>query len=209
MYSGSNVTNSSQPASVPRRSFPKLKERQRNTLPASKSRAVSGLETKYREMLGEKKKLQEAEYEWVGVNGYELAAKYYRERLYHLNSTLSHLEQSIRMFDTKWQRKRLMAPKVLKLGRPLLPKMQFQRALVRIFRSATEPLTVKDIAARIAFDLRLPMNRRDQRQRLWAMTYCSLRSNYDHGYVDCLDCKPAKWFAVASSNHLDGDFTSR
>jgi hypothetical protein len=48
------------------------------------SNIANSLERKYRETLGEIKKLEAAEYEWVGVEGYKLAEDYWRKRLRRL-----------------------------------------------------------------------------------------------------------------------------
>jgi hypothetical protein len=178
-----------------RKLFRTPKTRDRKKRATASTRAVSGLERKYQEMLGEIKKLESAEYEWVGVDGFKQAENYWRDRLTSLRSTLVALERSIRMFDPKWAAKSSMVPKMTMHGRPLLPRGVFHSALVKVLRSASEALLIKDIVARIASALGLPTDRRDQRQRLYAMTYSSLRLNLAKGRVDYVGV-PAKWFAV-------------
>ncbi|HEX4160255.1 MAG TPA: hypothetical protein VHY79_17455 [Rhizomicrobium sp.] len=185
---------------APLRAFPAPHEHQRKSLPRAGSPVLGGLERKYQETLGKKKQLQEAEYEWQGFDGFELAEKRYAELLTRVNSDLLMLENSIRMFDPDWTRKRLMAPRVKRTSR-LLPRNAFKIALVKVMRAAKEPLTVREITALIARNLDLPMHRRDQRQRVWNMAYNALRSSHKKGHVECSDCSPAKWFAVAPRSH--------
>ncbi len=196
----STTTPSSNSQSAPHRTFPKRNPPQRKVIAANPSAVLNALERKYQETLGAKKALQESEYEWQGFDGFEMAETRYLERLSQLNTTLAALEKSIRTFDPDWLRKRMMAPKVSRSS-PHLPKGTLKPVIVKVLRDASEPLTVKDIAARVAQKLGLPMHRRDQRQRLWIGTYNALRSACDSGYVKCLDCHPAKWFAASLTSH--------
>lgn len=180
-----------------RNRYPPPKERNRNTLPASPLQSVRGLERKYRETLGELKALQEAEYEWVGRDGFALAEQYYYQRLESLRGTLTTIEKAIRMFDSKWERKRQMAPTLLKSTSPLLRKGRLGKALIRILKEEAQPLLVMDLAGRLAATLHLPFGSLAQRQRVWGMTYSALRQFYNAGYVVSIG-KPAKWSAVAS-----------
>ena len=166
-------------------------------------RAANALECKYRETLGEIKKLEMAEYEWTDRIGYEDAEKWWRDRLKQLLSTLASLERSIRLFDPKWQRKSLMIPILKQRTRPLLPKGAFQRALVEVMRDAKEPLLASEIAMRIASQLGLPIRLHDQRLRLSRMALSSLRSFQSKGRVGFMG-SPAKWFAVPSTSQAEG-----
>ena len=181
-----------------RNRYPPPKTRNRNTLPASPIQSVRGLERKYRETLGELKALQEAEYEWVGREGFALAEQYYYQRLESLRTTLTTIEKAIRMFDPKWERKRQMAPTPPKSTSRLLPKGRLGKALIRVLKEEPEPLLVMDLAGRVAAALHLPFTSLDQRQRVWRMTYSALRQFYTAGYADSIG-KPAKWFAVSGT----------
>jgi hypothetical protein len=187
------------------RAFKKLMGRQSTSVPASKNRGISALEKKYREVLGERKRLLEAQYEWQGKEGFEAAAKYYDDRLRHYNDTLAHIEKSADLLDPNWSktRQRLMAP-LLRRASPRLSKGEFKTAFIRIMRSADGvALEVSEIAARVARELALPINRRDQRLSLYATTYGALRSAYDRGLVICLEGSPGRWVLVDSNSHLE------
>lgn len=196
--------NAPEVATSSRNRFPPPKPRNRNVLPANPNQSVRGLERKYRETLGELKTLQEAEYDWVGRDGFALAEKYYWDRLNALRATLVTIEKAIRMFDVEWGRKRHMAPKVIKNSQPLLPKGKLSKTLIHILRDEPQPLLVRELAERAAHVLKLPYQRRDQRQRVWSMTNSALHRFYDLGRVDVVG-KPAKWFAISS---MSGDSIS-
>lgn len=188
------------PAPARQRSFAPLKPPQRKPGTANPSPVLNALERKYQEALGKKKTLQEAEYEWQGFDGFEMAETYYLQRLSQIDATLASLENAIREFDPDWNRKRHMAPKV-KRSSPLLPKGTLKPVLVKVLNTATEPLTVKEIAARVALELGLAVRDLDQKSRLYRATYNALRSAYDRGCVKCLDCHPNKWFSASLTSH--------
>ena len=177
--------------------------RPRTKLAAHPVRAANALELKYQETLGEIKKLETAEYEWIGRAGFDGAEKWWRDRLKQLHSTLASLERSIRLFDPKWQRKSLMIPMVRRNARPLLPKGAFQRALIYVLRNATGPLRANEIAMRIASQLGLSTRFSEQRLRIIKMAHGSLRSNQSKGRVECVG-SPAKWFIAFSTNQAEG-----
>jgi hypothetical protein len=164
--------------------------------------AVRALQKKYSYTLGEIEKLENAEYEWVGVEGYALAEQYWRERLKTLNTTLAALERSIRMFDPKWLAKSTMKACSAWKQRPLARSGEFTGALVRILSNASEPILTSDIAILIAGELRIPISRRDQRQRLYQMAYQRLRSARDRGDVVSSGL-PNKWSLARSTNQAE------
>lgn len=170
---------------------------------------MAGLERKYQETLGKLKELQEAEYEWQGFDGFELAEKYYQERLEQLQETLKAIRTTLLQFDPGWNsRERFMEPKIKRTS-PHSPKGSGTRALIKVLREGGEPLTVNEIAQRMALELGRPMKRRDQRQSVWSMAYSALQSALKAGYVECLGGKPAKWREVAPNSHSEGRFALR
>jgi hypothetical protein len=173
------------------------KQRVRKKVPPSGTYAVGALERKYQDTLGEIKTLEGAEYEWVGKDGFKLAEDYWRDRQRSLHSTLIALEKSIRMFDQKWSRKSLMVPTIRRNARPLFERTVFQKALIGLLRCATERLSILEIAEKLAPELGLPTPSAEQRARLRAMAYSSLRGYYDKGFVDC-EGTPPRWFVRTS-----------
>ena len=194
------MTDTEAAAPVPQRSFAQLKPPQRKSGIGTSSPVLSALEREYQQALGEKKKLQEAEYEWHGFNGFEMAEETYLRRLAQIEGTIKALERSIRIFDPEWSRKRQMAPKVRRSS-PKLPKGTFKPAFVEVLQATRDPLTVKEIAALAAQKLGVPMHSYEQQRRIWRQTYAALRSAYDRGYVICLDCHPSKWLSASLTSH--------
>ena|ERR1700743_2829351 len=182
------------------------KKPKRAKIPGHRIQAAHALERKYQETLGEIAKLEDAEYEWVGREGFGGAEQWWRDRLKRLHETLMTLEKSIRMFDPKWERKALMTP--YKLGTPRrMPRGVFYMALIRTITAAEGPLLVSELAARTATNLGLPMDRRDQRQRHYGMASNALKGLRKQGYVGCTG-SPAKWFALPK-NQDEGSPASR
>ena len=97
------TADSSLEISKPR--FPAPTKRERNKVPSSGSHVIGGLERKYQETIGEIKQLDEALYEWDGRAGFALANKYEIELRARHRASLVSLENSIRLLDSKWNRK--------------------------------------------------------------------------------------------------------
>lgn len=163
------------------------------------NKSISGLERKYRETLGEIKKLREEELDWQGFDGFEQADATYKRRLKQLNDQLVAIEQSIRLFDPDWLRKRHMAP-LARRSSPLLSKGVFRKALLKILREAQQPLTVANIAENVARELILPMGTRAERQKMWQTTYNALRSLEARKSVTCLCSSPSLWLLGLKSH---------
>src|ERR1700733_1378730 len=96
------------------------------------SPVLNALERKYQETLGSIKELKEAEYEWVGRDGYDLAEQWYRQRLFALEGMLANIETTSRAFDPLWKRKALMVPIIPRTSRPLLDKNEFRTAFYAV-----------------------------------------------------------------------------
>lgn len=163
------------------------------------NRSISGLEKKYRETLGELKKLREEEYDWQGFNGFELAEEAYSRQLQQLNDQLAAVEKTIRLFDPEWRRKRQMAP--LNRGTPhRLRRGAFKKAVMEVLREAVQPLTVAEIAQRAAIDLDLPMQSSEERQKSWMTTYAALQSLALKNVTICLSNSPSLWLLALKSH---------
>jgi hypothetical protein len=189
MYSPESA---SQPKAGPR--FQPIKKRDRKKQWVTGSHAISALERKFQETLGQIKQLDEAEYEWDKRSGFDLAEKYEAELRARLRAALVSLENAIRLICPDWNRKHLMKPKATRQTRPMFPRGQFQNAVITCLRRAVAPLTVYEIVEIVAPKLGLPNPTADQRRRMRIMARSSLRGYYDKGFVDCVG-EPAKWFA--------------
>jgi len=82
-------------------------KRQRRKIPPSGSHAIGALERKYQKTPEQLKQLEDADYEWEGRSGFDLANRYEIELRGRLRASLVSLENSIRMLDPKWSGKRL------------------------------------------------------------------------------------------------------
>ena len=163
---------------------------------------LNALERQYQLTLGHIRRLETAEYEWEGVEGYHEAARYWQERMKGYRRTLAALEKSIRLFDPKWERKALMVPKKTIRMRPKVETTKFQSALWRALRSSTEPLTNKEIGLRIAADLSLPISRPHQRAELFERVRATLANYRKLGFVERVE---GRWSELLDVNQDDGD----
>jgi len=201
MYSAETA---SQPTTGAR--FQPIKKRDRKKQWKTGSHAITALERKFQETLGQLKQLDEAEYEWDKRSGFELAEKYEAELRARLRAALVSLENAIRLISPDWDRKHLMKPKVTRQTRPMFPRGQFQNALIACLRKATAALTIYEIVEIVAPKLGLPNPTADQRRRMRIMARSSLRGYYDKGFVDCVG-EPAKWFV--RNNQADAGIAAR
>jgi hypothetical protein len=158
---------------------------------------VAGLQRTYETILGEKKRLEKAEYEWEGVENYQMALDYYEQATRVLDNLLNAIETTIRLFEPKWDRSKPQ-PRVRQLG----PKTSKQRSdivasVFEILRSALAPLTIAEIAQKVAVNLGVKTTRRDQRERMYSAVHSNLKRYHAKGLVVRTPDKPARWVLPA------------
>jgi hypothetical protein len=162
--------------------------------------AISALERQYETILGEIQKLEEAQYEWVGVDGFEQAEKYYHNKMHELHNSKAAIERAIKLFAPRWDRSKLTPKKRHGTSRLFNNPTTFQSSVWRAMRKSGKALKVAEIAAEVAADLGLRTNIRDQRQRLYGMTHNILIAYSKKGLVAATG-SPKRWYLTESVNH--------
>lgn len=158
------------------------------------SHIVAGLERTYETVLGEKKRLENAEYGWEGANGYQEALEYWLKAGETLDNLLRAIETTIRLFEPKWDPTKLK-PKIRHLTkRQVTDADGVAGGLFRVLRNMMAPLTVAELVIRVGEHLELPTGRPDQRSRLYRAIYAALKRYEEKNIVTCAGGRPARWF---------------
>lgn len=161
------------------------------------------LESKYQWLLGETEKLKTAEYEWSGIDGFELADRYWLDKRQSLETALATVENTIRLFNPHWDRSKMVPKKSQDTRRLFEEPTKFQSAIWRAMRQAGEPRKIADIVLNVAADLGLEVNTLAQRQRIYRMIYSTLRAYTKKGRVASDNSYPARWYLTESSNQAE------
>jgi hypothetical protein len=186
----------------------KLNKQELLTPAPNNPHAISALERQYETILGEIQKLEEAEYEWVGVSGFEQAEKYFHNKMYELHNSKAAIEKSIKLFAPRWDRSKIAPKKRQETSRLFDSPTTFQSAVWRAMRKSGKALKVAEIVSEVAADLGQKINISDQRRRLRNMTNAILSAYRKKGLVAATG-SPARWYMIESVNHaargLDSD----
>ena len=156
------------------------------------SYAVPALERAYETILGEKERLANAEYGMESAEEHDLAFREWKRTVITLDNLLEALETTIKLFHPQWDR-RSMKPKVRRLSRNLAGVNAIVNSMFEVMRAVKSPLTVADIAERIAKDLGLKRTIRDQRRRHHVAVTSALSRYEEKGLVKRIHGKPNKW----------------
>lgn len=137
-----------------------------------------------------------AEFDWEKLDGFHLADDYCKKAEATLNDLLRAIETTIRLFEPEWDRS-TARPKKRQLSPRLVPEHSgLVASTFRVMRVAEESMTVFQIAAEVARDVKVGFKRTDQKQRLCSAIYNTLKRYEAKGIVQSFGGKPAKWAIV-------------